>query len=394
MRSTDRRRARAWTALVAVALVACSHTSPAQDPAPAKSPEEAMSDALGLKPDDYWNAPEVGMPAFRALREKDHQGVTLGAPPTIPLDARETAPLLVYRTGSYRDCAALDLDAHGLVTIMDLDRNDLLLSRARSSDSAEAMGPRGGGAPPDPATLPEGFTATQVLLDMHADCRLPRRPGEYLVAVLLRDRVSNRLTVRLERSAGAYQDPEVERLVRAERRKTQARPVAPAPVAGAPFPSYVADEATPAVPEQVGLALVAERAVVLREGASCVLRGAFRATALPEEVVKPGEHPGSPAQDDPATGKRRPTAVVRVHLAVVGSDVAEPTVLRLDVPSYDPIDAGADAPVVTGRFALDLLSLRSMPKRAQTYFIYGFVGPAMVGPTPVALVSPDALPPR
>ncbi len=380
MKSTRRRAGLGALATLACAL-GCGLAS-AQDTTSPPPREDPMTDELGLTSDDYWKEPEVGMPVFRRLRDSDFLGLKIGAPSAITTDVHKTAPLLLYRAGTYRDLIELEYSEHALVTIVALDRNRLFVTYAANRDQ------RAPGTPQDPATAQEGYTATSELNDLFKDNNLPAQPGSYLVCAVMRDRVSNRLRVAVKRSAASYDDPEVKKLLRSERRKLQAPAVSPAPGVGAALPAYGETAGAPPLPELPGLALVGDpssRAVILREGATCVLRGAFRVAAQPEELVKPGELPWL-AKDAP-----RPTAVVRLHLLVVGADRPSPTILTLDLPSTDAVDPEAEAPVVTGQFAIDLLRLPKMPRAAKTYFVYAFCGEAMVGPIPVALVAEGSL---
>jgi hypothetical protein len=90
-------------------------------------------------------------------------------------------------------------------------------------------------------------------------------------------------------------------------------------------------------------------------------------------------------------GDPKATAVIGATLIVVGSDVSQPTVLPLAIPSYDKVGGTAKKPVATGYFSLDLLRVGRIANTAQTYFLYLFSGKHMVGPVLSALVDPDAV---
>jgi len=100
-----------------------------------------------------------------------------------------------------------------------------------------------------------------------------------VITVLLREHASNRVRVELGNKAGGYHDEEVEKFLAAEREKAAAPPVSPKP--GKPVPSYVAIDGSPAIPDEVGITLAADRVVVGSPGARSILRGAFRLPFLP-----------------------------------------------------------------------------------------------------------------
>lgn len=382
-----RRRARAcgWTVglLAAFALSRGLEPGFAQDGARAAGEDGTVTDALGLQADDYWGpTPEPTNDAIRALRDEDFDGLVLGGPTRVALDARETVPVIVYRGGSFRQLAQVDFGKLGLVTVMDVDHNELRVGPV--VDEPDVV--RRGGAR-DLDSLPDGYSGVAKVIDLGVRCRVPRRPGRHIATALMREKVSNRLTIQLVSGETSFDDPEVAKLLRAERLKTPAATVFPAP--GDPLPAYGEVKGTPEVPAQVGLELALDRAVVLRPGAQAVLRGAFRLPVLPEEVVKAG---GTPLGADHEG--EQPTAVRRVTLLVTGGDDPVPTTFALELPSWDPVDPAAEAPVVTGRFAIDLLRLRGMQKKDQTYFVYAFSGEVMVGPLLMALVAEESLPQR
>ena len=133
--------------------------------------------------------------------------------------------------------------------------------------------------------------------------------------------------------------------------------------------------------------------------------GSFRLPVLEREVVKPADPadaaaleklgPEAQAQalregvawQDP--GDAAATAVIPITIVATGVDRADPLVVHLHAPSYDPVDPTADVAVVTGHFALDLLAQRDGEQlRDQTSFIYALSGGALAGPATVAVVDP------
>jgi len=339
------------------------------------------NDRFGLSDDEFWTAPRrTAMAVAQRLWGEGRDVTAIDAPRSVPIDKRTTLPVVVYRAGSYRDLWALSFADRALITAVDLEQNRVFAGPVVNEADVEPPA-----EPIDPDQAPKGDTTDSAVVDLREVVDLPWQPSTYVVTVILRDMVSNRVRVELGKSASTYHDDEVAKFLAAH--KAEATPPHIHPVPGDPLPSYGAIDGSPAVPDAPGISFAADRVVVLDQSARCVLRGAFRLPARSHEIVKPERREAS----GQGTGTTPPpTAVVAITLLATGGDDATATLLRLDVPSWDPIDPAN--PIVTGHFALDLLSSSLLPHRAQTYFLYAFSGDAMVGPVPAALVSKEMLP--
>ncbi len=226
----------------------------------------------------------------------------------------------------------------------------------------------------EPAGAPDagdGLTGWTFSVDLFDRLALPRRPGAYVARVIVRDLASN--AVRTELRA-RYRDPAVERFLRD--RLLDAGPPPPWPPLGAARARYGHVPEAPPVPAEGGIALEADRVVLLDRGARCMLRGSFRLVAHDHEVVRG------------ARVERAPTAVLSVPLVITGSAFAGPLVVNLALPSDDPLDPSL---VVTGRFELDLLSLPGLSHAPQTWFLYAMRGEHLARAV-AAFVTPDMLP--
>src|SRR5205814_1652254 len=135
---------------------------------------------------------------------------------------------------------------------------------------------------------------------------------------LLRDMVSNRARVELGKSPGAYHDVEVARFLEAQRGELPAPVVRPP--ARDPLPSYLPLPDSPPIPDTPGIALVADRVVLLKGDA----RHAAAAGAVdPRPTVADRSAPRSVTE----TNHRRP------HFpSVVHRDQPPPTALPLGRP--------------------------------------------------------------
>lgn len=339
---------------------------------------------FGLEAAELWDNPTRTFGALDAkLSEARFTGLRIAAPRLVPLGVRDTFPLVAYHSATFEERRSASFRDQGAVVAVDLLAN-LTYVREPILDKPERVRAR---VDPPTTPAPPGLISQIFVTELRERLMLPWTKARYLVTALLRDRVSNRLVVEVDRPPGAYRDEEVERFLEAQRIERAHKDPWPEP--GTPYPHFHREPAHPAVPLGIGISLIADRVSVRREEGAlagsaigrCEVRGSFRLPVLPHEVLEPT--PG-------ATGPQ-PTALVGIGLVILGADEADPFVLRLRVPSYS-VDPTAGQPVVTGHFALDLLAMDEMPERAQTYFLYAFSGEEMAGPVPAAIVSEHLLP--
>ncbi|MCB9761300.1 MAG: hypothetical protein H6739_15770 [Alphaproteobacteria bacterium] len=322
--------------------------------------------SLPLTDAEYWDAPsDEPVRLMRALGQQGAEGVFLGLPARVPLEERQTLPLLTVCHGPAQTPIAWRLAQRGVVVVVDPEARLVLAGRVSPSP------------PPGPpgASPRTGTTMTRERIDLRAHLGLPWRPSRLRVCVLQRDQRTPWVETELVPSGRRFQDPEIARHLALLKARMVPREVDPLP--GDPLPRYTADEDALAVPDTPGLALSADRVVVLEPGARCVLRGAFRVAARPQELLPVGE-------------AGQPTAIVGVTLVVIGADTPEPVTLRLRVPCFDAVDP--EDPEVTGHFAMDLLAYPGLRKTPQTRFVYGFCGEHVGGPAAYALVPLAWLP--
>jgi hypothetical protein len=326
---------------------------------------------------DFWDNPLKEAP--RSARVViPPPGLQILAPRRVPLAERETLPIVVRRTCGGEDAARARFRDCAVITVMDVDRNELFAGPAADHDKVR---PR----PLDPRTIDHEATIVERhVVEAREQAGLPWRPGKYLATVLLRDVASNRAPFDMARTQ--YEDGEVARILAGKRGLV---PPAPAwPEAGSPLPSFRPVPGSPALPGEVGVALSVERVVVLREGVTSVVHGAFRLPIGAEALVR--------GDVDAARIYGEARAIVPIHLLVMGSDVAAPYTRTLRVPAFDVAqieDGGADGAVATGYFAIDLFALGGPSPRPQTYFLYVFSGTLMGGPFKTSTVTEDMLPP-
>lgn len=357
---------------------------------------------LGMKDEAFWEDPHGEDEAVQTrLIDDGFQGLLVDAPARLPIARRQTLPLVGVHAVSLRETHTLDLRRAAIAVAVKLETNEVWADLAFEPRDRP---PEGAGLiAPDPPLedVPEGCTLVSFDADLRARLRLPWEPGTLLVGLIVRERTSNRVTTKLESAPPAFRDPAVAAFKATHERALYPQPIWPQAVPGRPLPSYRARKDSPPVPEAVGIALAVERLIPERPGADVLLRGSFRLPVLERERVKPRE--GAPVSDDPRArragevwqdpGDPDATAVIPITIVATGARRPAPLVLRLQVPSHDPIDPAAKAPVVTGHFAVELRGQGGGDElAAQTSFIYALSGQVLAGPAVVALVDPQEVP--
>jgi hypothetical protein len=330
-----------------------------------------------LRGDEYWTAPfkHQSELLFSTVGEMK-KAIVIDAPPAVEIGVRDTLPVpLVYST-SMEDAESFAFDQNAVLVAVRLD-DGAALTRAAVDRLTQDEAPGGGRGDPDT------FVGRTALVDLLERFTLPAKPANYLLTVVLRDLVSNRVTTKLVRSASTYADPEVEKFLREQPLPLPAPP-GPLPLPGAQLPAYTKGADSPPVPAEPGIALAVPRLVVPRRQRSAVLTGSFRAAVPRRETTWRKGMPPIPSG--------QPTAIVPITILLVNTANEPPAQISLRVPSFDPVDPEAERPVVTGHFAVDLLGLPDVGVRAATHFVYAFAGEAMAGPTPMAIVTEDMLP--
>lgn len=326
-----------------------------------------------------------------ALLRSRFRGLALRAPAMVSMAERSTVPAAIWQVDSLRDLATHDLAGRGLVVIVDRRSGEVRVGGLRHPEAvreADDLLPHGVSVRPKP---PEGEAVNQAFYDLVTRAGFPWQAGDYLVTVVLLDRVSNRVEVALRSSAASdvFHDPAVEALLAAEYARLGPDPVWPLP--GNPAPSYRPQPQRPAAPEAPGITLSVDRAVPQRAGARWWLHGAWRLPLRPQDIVRDAD---ASVEHMVARGHGRPTAVMPVTLLLTGTDSPRHVVAELALPSFDPVDPSAPPAEVTGHFTLDLADLLGARLAPQTWFVYAFSRDVMAGPAQTALVSADLLPVR
>ncbi|NVZ65063.1 hypothetical protein HX867_23425 [Pseudomonas gingeri] len=344
-------------------------------------------DTSGLTDSQFWSDPDrMTFQTARRLKAEKFSGIRLYAPRQVPIDLRESLPLILFQVASFREAFRMNFQDNALIVMVDIARHQLLVGFVTAPDVLSLP------QDIDPTEIPEGTTAQQDTLDLRQHLQLDWKPATYLICIVVRDNVSNRIRVQLTRSPRAYVDPEAERFIAAQKRKLPLPaiwpPLAPRPIADTPaseqLPDYRHRPDSPDLPEGFGVELAMDPVVPMRPGARLMLRASFRMPASAGIVT--AQHPTS---SPPIVAGQMPTVLMPITLLLTGSERAAPSVWRLIVPSFDPLGEPIDTASVSGYFTFDMLAVEDLRTPLQTYFVYWFCGEAMGGPSRLTLLSQD-----
>ena len=354
-------------------------------------------EALSLSDEQLWGDPVGALGNAIVDRiEVGHTGLEITAPAQVVISGRDTLPIVGLYIASLREAKTAELYEQLLLVAFNPGTQQLL--------AATAYPPREMLREPlesddDPG---EGLTGMPLHFDAFERLQIPREPGTWLIELIHRGQVSNRVEVVLLGDPGGYRDEAVEEYLRAQAGRVSPRRTVPAipQTLGQALPAFDDDAASaPEVPEELGLRLRAPRVFLRREGAACVLEGSFRLKARTRDLVdearwpKPDKGRGGIYDYEPPV----PAAVLPVTLLTTGAIAAGPRLTRLELPSFDDFDPEQSADLApstyTARFALDLEALDALMYDPQTCFIYAFAGELRSDPVLVGVVTPDMLPP-
>lgn len=316
------------------------------------------------------------------IARDDYLGLMLDAPRRVSLGRRDTVPVVGFFARTLRDDRKIRQEERMLVVAVHQDTDELLVGLALATGKVPAPS----GPPPDMDEPGEGTIVNMFAFDLRHVLGLRWEASRYSVAVLLREFVSNAVTIDLGRDATEYEDPAVASFLEEQR----ARAVPPPPPAVFPVPHARPEKGEPPhygplsdlpVPEVPGIRIAAPRVVIAKGGSRCILQGCYRLPVARRHRVEPrGTNPCAPDVGDP-----RARAVLPIHLVVTASDLAGPWVISLKVPAYQPLSPHpAEA---SGHFTIDLFQMTNFPRTPMTYFLTAFSGQAVSQALPIAIVS-------
>ncbi len=307
------------------------------------------------------------------------RGTWIAVPPTNVLE-RGSVPLVgchVTRPGA-PDAPLFDRAA--ILVACELETNEIHVAPAYPPPSFLDEPVVGGS---------QAMTGFGFSLEVCERLALPKRPGRYIMWMIVRERVSPPVMFRWVHDPSAFHDSEAEAFLHQAQAKRGPPPINPPP--RHPLPRYAGLEDTnttleisyPEIPER-GVALELPRVSFVDE--PVVVSGSFR--------LMPRAHERFPHEPAPIHGPdlRGPSAVMNVRLVVTASDQIGPQVHALALPSFTRFHPSEKRPLLSGRFAFDWLALPEVWRSPRTYFIYVVAGGQLSGPHQLALVTRDMIP--
>lgn len=332
----------------------------------------------------FWATQDRGADPLATRPIGEYSGILADAPRRVFTDLRKTLPAGIYHHGTARELANVSFVKHGALVLASESENRIY---AASGRAVAANNPQRGRKLTDPDLIGDAAMSVAYSAELRSCTGMSWRTGHYVLMAIIRDKVSNKVPVELMRTAGAYDDPAVRNYERELRARRNPPMIDPLP--GSPLPSYRESPLSPELTEDACLLLEPQRIVDLKRDPRAILRGAFRTTAMPEEILKP-DYLSPLYLEKPR--EQKPTAIVAVNLLILGSDDGSLVTLTLHVPVYEAISwtpPDGELPAVTGFFNLNLLRLPGVSRSPQTYFLFAFRGALMSGPCPYALVLPE-----
>jgi hypothetical protein len=323
---------------------------------------------LQLSDEDFFNAPfktRDGIEDPLMAQEKD--ALIADAPRTVVVDVRKRLPLVVIRVAHFALAAGVRFDHFGIVVAAEPKSGKVRVGQAVTPPEKSVVNdeePRQG----------EGMTGSAQIVDVRAQLDLPWRPSELLLSLIVREEISEPLHVKLVNSPGAYHDEAIETQRQKDLMAAPLPAVRPAP--GKTLPAYGKVDGAPAVPEEPGLLLSAERVMKLHSNGPLVLKGSFR-VKLPKQLLVDA------ARAEPLADPK-PAALVPITLVITASVAPVPFVYDLMVPSWSVKDG-----VAAGSFAVDLDKVGTVRTVPRTLFIYGFTGDQRFGPLPIGMAGEE-----
>lgn len=301
---------------------------------------------LNLDDADFWgNFKKTKADVLAWISSHDFRGVLIDAPQHIVADVHETIPVVGYFARSLRDDLVIDQVKSMLVVAVDLDTFQVRIGAALVQDKtpAPAAKPRH-----DPG---EGLTVNAFEIDLRATLDLPLQSARYRVTVLLREFVSNSVSIDIRAAT-----PQV-----STHSLTSLLPTT-APNQQVDFHQH-AD--SPALPTQDAIHINASLTA-----SGPLLRGSYRIPVPVEFIV--GELKSRVPLNVPNHASLR--TVIPISIIVTGHDVAGPWVVSINAPSYEAIDRSDPQAHAQGYFTLSGELLNDFPQAASSYYVTAFSG--------------------
>ena len=290
--------------------------------------------------------------ALTRLIDEEKTGIALCAPASVPAGTRALR-VAGCRVETLREAARRpSFEGMAAIVAAQLETGRVRAARAFAYSSAARPG-----TVSDPGV---GFTGSVFRIDVATRLGIPLVPGPIAVWMIARERAAGpeRVLVESLRPQG-IDDPEVAKFIAAWQRRTGAKPrgadprmVWPAETVFGKYPTYRKGPESPPMPSS---------GIVIRANQQ-ILSGSFRLKIPRRHIVT------EPLSGDPTT------ALVPITLVIMDNEIPGPILRHLRVPSFSEIHSIDAAPIVEGRFNLNLLAFTVRWQPSHTYFIYSVSG--------------------
>ena len=290
--------------------------------------------------------------ALTRLIDEEKTGIALCAPASVPAGTRALR-VAGCRVETLREASRRpSFEGMAAIVAAQLETGRVRAARAFAYSSAARPG-----TVSDPGV---GFTGSVFRIDVAARLGIPLVPGPIAVWVIARERAAGpeRVVVESPRPQG-IDDPEVAKFIAAWQRRAGAKPrgadprmVWPAETVFGKYPTYRKGPESPPMPSS---------GIVIRANQQ-ILSGSFRLKIPRRHIVT------EPLSGDPTT------ALVPITLVIMDNEIPGPILRHLRVPSFSEIHSIDAAPIVEGRFNLNLLAFTVRWQPSHTYFIYAVSG--------------------
>lgn len=312
----------------------------------------------------------------------DFEGIAIGAPRAVDIEARSTLPLLWARRASGLRNWQVEPMRNAIVVVSDLSRGRISSHYAFAGPKRIALNQIDRSAMGDipGRDVAEGVTAGLETLDLRAIANLPWQPGRYAVTLIMHDWISNTVLVELTRH-GRGLTPEEESALRlrpddALRIEEEYRNM----LSDGKGQKGAAPQSTPLRLEKTGVAVFSLPGQVSPAEAIWPLAGGARLELQPGNIVdRPGNEAALTAMPD-----KPPAAVLHLMLLLLELDNPLPRRIPIQVPisSEKPVTSGIE---VAATFSVNLKSLVNELPAGKTLQLYLVGGKHISGPRPLVV---------
>ena len=332
-------------------------------------------DRLNLTDEEYWtDIAKTERSIGDELREKRVSEIIVGVPQFVSLQDRKTIPMRLYKGGTFQDFRELDYDIHGLITAIDVDRNQISIAKTEIPEEFEE----------DEETEEEDLEGTsqkgyyvmsddQDLMDRLFDDKIP---GNYIITIIMRELVSNRVVC----SIGYEQNKHTEELAHllTHEKKKGLLPLQPSRGTSFLVPEKYEVTCSPTDPEQKGVELSIDESIQVTPDARALLSCNFRLPLSEYERV-PEFTEKIPASYNPLKNEHGelPLAIKKIYLLITTENRGVGNVLEIDIPVFTPCEGNTD---IAGTFEVDLFAASTVSKTPMKYYLYAFTGDILKGP--------------